>query len=71
MQGTVQWVNPKTGYAFVMAEDGRELFGEYVVPARDFFAVHEGDEIEFEIEEVSLVSSRMIITAIRRYRRAL
>jgi cold shock CspA family protein len=71
MRGTVQWLNPKTAYAFVIAEDGQERFGQYVSPARDFFVVHEGDEIEFEIEEVSLVSSRMIITSVRRYRRAL
>jgi cold shock CspA family protein len=71
MRGTVQWVNPKTRYAFVTGEDGRERFGEYVTPARDFFVVYEGDEIDFEIEEVSLVSSRMIITSIRRHRRAL
>jgi cold shock CspA family protein len=70
MKGTVRWTNPATGCTFVVAEDGRELFGKCVIPSPGFFTLYEGDEIDFQIEEVGIVSSRMTVTGVRRNRSA-
>jgi cold shock CspA family protein len=64
MRGTVRWVNPATGYAFIVAEDGRELFGECVLDCTGVNTLYEEDEIEFEVEEVE--TCRLKVTCVTR-----
>jgi len=70
MRGTVNWVNPATAYAVVVAEDGRELFGECVLDCMGVNTLYEEDEIEFEVEAVDVVSCRLRVSSVRRSRRA-
>jgi cold shock CspA family protein len=70
MRGTVQWVNPTTGYAFIVAEDGRELFAQCVLDWGGINLLYEDDEIEFEVEEVTAETCRLKVTSVTRRRRA-
>ena len=70
MRGTVEWVNPVTGYAFVVADDGRELFGRCVMDCGGINTLYEDDEIEFEVEQVGGGTSRLKVTSVSRSWRA-
>jgi cold shock CspA family protein len=65
MRGTVQWVNPGTGYAFVLAEDGREFFGGCILECTGTNTLYEDDEIEFEVEEVDVTSCQLRVSSVK------
>jgi len=50
MNGKVKWYHPKKGYGFITAEDGKDVFVHYT-SLPDGMYLHEGDEVEFEVEE--------------------
>jgi len=70
MRGTVQWLNPATGYAFIVAEDVGEFFGGCVLECGGVNTLYEDDEITFEVEAGSAVSRRIKVTSVSRSRRA-
>lgn len=50
MNGKVKWYHPRKGYGFITAEDGKDVFVHYTaIP--DGIYLHEGDEVEFQVEE--------------------
>ncbi len=50
--GTVKWFNESKGYGFIEQEDGADLFVHYSsITAEGFKTLHEGDKVEFDIEE--------------------
>lgn len=50
--GTVKWFNPKKGYGFIAAEDGREIFVHYAsIKSDGFKTLNEGDQVTFDIAQ--------------------
>ncbi|HPS54444.1 MAG TPA: cold shock domain-containing protein [Sedimentisphaerales bacterium] len=51
-KGTVKWFNPKKGYGFIAAEDGRDIFVHYgSITGDGFKTLAEGDSVSFDIAE--------------------
>jgi len=50
MNGKVKWYHPKKGYGFITTDDGKDVFVHYTAIPNGVY-LHEGDEVEFEIEE--------------------
>ena len=51
-EGTVKWFNPKKGYGFIAAEEGRDIFVHYANISGDGYkTLAEGDLVSFDIVE--------------------
>jgi CspA family cold shock protein len=50
VKGTVQWFNPRKGYGFIQAENGKDIFVHRTEVPMGVF-LNEGDEVEFDQEE--------------------
>jgi CspA family cold shock protein len=51
-EGTVKWFNPKKGYGFIAADDGRDVFVHYAnISGQGFKTLREGDSVSFDIVE--------------------
>jgi len=52
LEGKVKWFNPRKGYGFIEAPDGRDVFVHYSsISADGFKTLDEGDAVVFEIVE--------------------
>jgi len=52
LDGKVKWFNPRKGYGFIAATDGRDAFVHYSdIEGGGFKTLDEGDEVSFEIVE--------------------
>jgi CspA family cold shock protein len=52
MEGKVKWFDPKKGYGFIVAEDGKEVFVHYTgIVKEGFKALTEGQIVSYEIGE--------------------
>ncbi len=50
--GKVKWFNPRKGYGFIAASDGRDVFVHYSdISGGGFKTLAEGDEISFDVIE--------------------
>ena len=50
MNGKVKWFDPKKGYGFIVAEDGKEIFVHYTgIVKEGFKALNEGQLVTYEI----------------------
>ena len=50
MNGKVKWFDPKKGYGFIIAEDGKEIFVHYTgIVKEGFKALNEGQLVTYEI----------------------
>ena len=50
MNGKVKWFDPKKGYGFITAEDGKEIFVHYSgIVKEGFKALNEGQLVTYEI----------------------
>jgi len=51
-EGTVKWFNPKKGYGFIAAAEGRDIFVHYANISGDGYkTLAEGDPVSFDIVE--------------------
>ena len=50
MNGKVKWYHPKKGFGFITTDDGKDVFVHYTAIPKGVY-LHEGDEVEFEVEE--------------------
>ena len=51
-KGTVKWFNNQTGYGFITAEDGKDVFVHYSgLNMEGFKSLEEGAAVEFEIAD--------------------
>ena len=51
-EGTVKWFNPKKGYGFIAAAEGRDIFVHYANISGDGYkTLAEGDAVTFDIVE--------------------
>ena len=51
-KGTVKWFNGAKGYGFIQRPDGEDVFVHYnAIQADGYKVLHEGDQVEFEIEQ--------------------
>ncbi|OHD63385.1 MAG: cold-shock protein [Spirochaetes bacterium RBG_13_51_14] len=51
-QGKVKWFNEKKGFGFLSHDDGTDLFVHHSgIAGSGFKVLHEGDRVEFEIEQ--------------------
>lgn len=52
LEGKVKWFNPRKGYGFIEAPDGREVFVHYSnIGGEGFKTLDEGDTVTFDIVE--------------------
>ena len=52
LEGKVKWFNPRKGYGFIEAPDGRDVFVHYSsISADGFKTLDEGDAVLFDIVE--------------------
>ncbi len=50
--GTVKWFNGEKGYGFISQAGSKDIFVHHSVIEMDGFRVlHEGDAVEFDVEE--------------------
>jgi len=54
LKGTVKWYDAKKGFGFITREDGQEVFvhGSGIEKGRTHVFLNEGDEVEFEQENI-------------------
>ena len=51
-EGNVKWFNPRKGYGFITAEDGRDVFIHYAsIKGEGYRTLVEGDPVTFDITE--------------------
>lgn len=51
-EGTVKWFNPRKGYGFITAEDGKDIFVHYAdISGEGYRTLVEGDTVTFDIVE--------------------
>lgn len=51
-EGTVKWFNPRKGYGFITAEDGKDIFVHYAdISGEGYKTLNEGDTVTFDIVE--------------------
>jgi len=50
MKGKVKWFNPRKGFGFITAEDGKDVF-VHQSDLAEGINLNEEDEVEFETEE--------------------
>jgi CspA family cold shock protein len=51
-EGTVKWFNPRKGYGFITAEDGKDIFVHYAdISGEGYRTLVEGDIVTFDIVE--------------------
>ena len=51
-EGTVKWFNPRKGYGFIAAEDGKDIFVHYAdISGEGYRTLVEGDTVTFDIVE--------------------
>ena len=51
-KGTVKWFNNKTGYGFITAEDGKDVFVHFSgLNMEGFKTLEEGAAVEFDITD--------------------
>ena len=52
MNGKVKWFDPKKGYGFILAEDGKEVFVHYTgIVKEGFKALNEGQLVTYDIAD--------------------
>jgi cold shock protein len=52
LEGKVKWFNPRKGYGFIAAPDGREVFVHYSnIGGEGFKTLDEGDTVTFDVVE--------------------
>jgi CspA family cold shock protein len=52
LEGKVKWFNPRKGYGFIEAPDGRDIFVHYSsITGEGFKTLDEGDTVLFNIAE--------------------
>ncbi|MCX5638749.1 MAG: cold-shock protein [Planctomycetota bacterium] len=50
--GRVKWFNPKKGYGFIAADDGRDVFVHYAsITGKGYKSLAEGDPVSFDVVE--------------------
>ena len=51
-EGTVKWFNPRKGYGFITAEDGKDIFVHYAdISGEGYRTLVEGDVVTFDVVE--------------------
>jgi cold shock protein len=52
-EGTVKWFNPRKGYGFIAANDGRDIFVHYanISGQGGYKTLNEGDAVTFDVAE--------------------
>jgi CspA family cold shock protein len=51
-EGKVKWFNPRKGYGFIAADDGRDVFVHYSdITGDGYRTLVEGDPVSFDIVE--------------------
>jgi CspA family cold shock protein len=51
-EGTVKWFNPRKGYGFITAEDGKDIFVHYAdISGEGYRTLVEGDTVTFDVVE--------------------
>jgi CspA family cold shock protein len=51
-EGTVKWFNPRKGYGFITAGDGKDIFVHYAdISGEGYRTLVEGDVVTFDIVE--------------------
>jgi CspA family cold shock protein len=52
-EGTVKWFNPRKGYGFIAANDGRDIFVHYanISGQGGYKTLNEGDTVTFDVVE--------------------
>jgi len=51
-EGTVKWFNPRKGYGFITAENGKDIFVHYAdIAGEGYKTLVEGDSVSFDIVE--------------------
>jgi CspA family cold shock protein len=54
LHGRVKWFDPKKGYGFVTADDGKDYFFHYTaIQMEGFKTVNKEEEVDFEAEETA------------------
>jgi CspA family cold shock protein len=52
LEGKVKWFNPRKGYGFIAAPDGRDVFVHYSsISGEGFKTLDEGDTVMFDVVE--------------------
>ncbi len=50
-EGRVKWFDPKKGYGFIIADDGKELFVHHSgIEGQGFKSLEEGERVSFDEE---------------------
>ncbi len=51
-EGTVKWFNPRKGYGFITAENGKDIFVHYAdISGEGYKTLVEGDLVSFDVVE--------------------
>ena len=64
-KGTVKWFNNQKGYGFITDSEGKDIFVHYSgLNMEGFKALHEGQNVEFDVSEAEKGSQAMNVTVI-------